>query len=841
MTKLNLLSLGIVLVMTGSVLAVGLVIISDILYGFQERVLRLELTNAGQVIVQRLGRSGVRAAAQAAADLQDQLRRRDDLKSARLFIVEAPDNRVVYHPDLQAGEKADFAFVYEMSERTDGSIEYTRGEVSHFAVFTTVYPVKWLIVLSITKEQMLEKKAIFLRATGGVTFLVLCLNALVVSLFGRRLVRRIRTALDCVALIEKGELSARISSIIQRDEVGHLQGGINAMSARIQQRTLEQQAAESAVREREARIRRLVESNIIGVFFWDLNGAISEANDHFLALVGYGRDDLASGKISWASMTPPEYLAADSRAIKELEAAGTCRPYQKHFIRKDGSRIPVLVGGAFLAESRNQGVAYVLDLTEREQAEAERQARHTAEAANRAKSEFLASMSHELRTPLNAVLGYTQVLQREPGLSERQAVALSTIQQSGQHLLTLINELLDLARIEAGKLELHPVAMDLAGFLRGVAAIIRVRMEEKGLLFVHEPPAESLTVLADEKRLRQVLLNLLSNAASCTDRGHVRLEVRILAREAGGVRLRFEVADTGVGIAADRLAAIFEPFEQVGEVGRRAGGTGLGLSISRRLLRLMGSEIRVESQLGVGSRFSFDVSFPLAEAADAVPSVVHKVAGYAGSRRTVLIADDVTASRTELADLLGGLGFDVSSTANGQEAVEQARACRPDLLVADLVMPAIDGLETIRRIRSSPGLVELPILAMSASAHLEDQAAALAAGADAFLAKPIDREDLLRHTARLLGLAWNHDQPVAKADGEGLPLVIPPSEEMAVLHEIALAGNMRAVHQRATQLVALDGRYRPFADELHRLAQGYQSKAIRALVEAHLRRDEREE
>jgi two-component system sensor histidine kinase/response regulator len=239
-----------------------------------------------------------------------------------------------------------------------------------------------------------------------------------------------------------------------------------------------------------------------------------------------------------------------------------------------------------------------------------------AEVATRAKSQFLANMSHELRTPLNAILGYAQALTRDPTLNERQALAANTIRQAGGHLLGLITELLDLAKIEAGKLELCPDAMDLPGFLLGVADIIRVRAEEKGLAFVCAPPSDlPRFVVADDKRLRQVLLNLLGNAVKFTDEGRVDLRIELLSRTATDARLGFEVSDTGVGIAPDDLDAIFQPFDQVGDLKRRSGGTGLGLSISRQLLGLMGSTIQVESEPGHGSRFSFELSLPVVEAA----------------------------------------------------------------------------------------------------------------------------------------------------------------------------------------------------------------------------------
>jgi two-component system, sensor histidine kinase and response regulator len=250
-------------------------------------------------------------------------------------------------------------------------------------------------------------------------------------------------------------------------------------------------------------------------------------------------------------------------------------------------------------------------------------ARITAEAATRTKSQFLANMSHELRTPLNAILGCAEMLTHDRSLDERQVNAASIIRQAGEHLLALITEILDLSKIEAGKLELCPGAVDLPGLLIGVADIIRVRADEKALSFVTTPSLDLPRFIeADGKRLRQILLNLLGNAVKFTDRGQVDLHVEALSRTATQARLSFEVRDTGVGIAPDALETIFRPFEQAGDVQRRSGGTGLGLSISCELLGLMGGAIRVESQLGAGSRFGFELSVPLVEAVAAAAGEV---------------------------------------------------------------------------------------------------------------------------------------------------------------------------------------------------------------------------
>ena len=403
-------------------------------------------------------------------------------------------------------------------------------------------------------------------------------------------------------------------------------------------------------------------------------------------------------------------------------------------------------------------VGVARDIRERKAAEAAHEAALAeAERLARQRSAFLAQMSHELRTPLNGILGFAQLLQHEKGLDERQARGLRIIRESGQHLLALINDILDLARIDAAKLELNPTDIALPGFLAVVTDIVRVKAEEKSLLFVERlAPDLPHSVRADEKRLRQVLLNLLSNAVKFTDRGEVVLGVSVVGRAASRVSLRFEVSDSGIGMTAAQQERLFKPFEQVGEAKRREGGSGLGLAISRELVRLMGGEIAVSSEAGKGSRFCFEVALPLGAERRPESPVRGRPAGYAGRRRCVLIVDDVPQNRAVLVDSLNVLGFDLVEAADGRQALDCAERVRPDLIVMDVTMPVMDGLEATRSIRRSPTLAGLPILASSGSTNHETEAKCLEAGADAFLAKPIDLDEFLAETGRLLSLTWTY-------------------------------------------------------------------------------------
>ncbi|WP_426000127.1 response regulator [Caulobacter sp. DWR1-3-2b1] len=382
-------------------------------------------------------------------------------------------------------------------------------------------------------------------------------------------------------------------------------------------------------------------------------------------------------------------------------------------------------------------------------------AKAAAERASRAKSDFLASMSHELRTPLNAVLGYAQLLLRAD-LPAAHLEPVRTIHRSGNHLLSLITDLLDLSKIEAGKMELHPAPTDVQALVAGVGEMIGVRAEEKGLKFnclIDDDVVSA--VQADEKRLRQILLNLLSNAVKFTEEGRVSLVVSQLRRTGQSATLRFEVQDSGPGIAEHELELIFRRFEQVGAVGGHEGGTGLGLTISRQFAHLMGSNIQVHSRVGQGTSFWFEATFPLAER-PATPGrlAFEQVRGYSGARRRVLVVDDNSDSRNVLRDLLTQLGFEVSIAANGVEALQQAQAASPDLILMDLKMPVLDGLQTTAMLRMMDSLKGVAILANSADSLEHAEASALGAGADAFISKPIDNSELLEAVGRLLKLEW---------------------------------------------------------------------------------------
>jgi signal transduction histidine kinase/streptogramin lyase/DNA-binding NarL/FixJ family response regulator len=471
-----------------------------------------------------------------------------------------------------------------------------------------------------------------------------------------------------------------------------------------------------------------------------------------------------------------------------------------------------------------------------------------AQAASQAKSEFLATMSHELRTPLNGILGYTQLLQRGQGLSVAQRDGLHTIHTSGHHLLTLINDVLDLAKIEARKLELDPQPLQLTPFLDGIVGIMVMSAQQKQLAFVYSAsPTLPEWIMADEKRLRQVLLNLLGNAVKFTDRGQVTLRIEReplpqVPGEPACARLRFTVADTGIGIGAEERARIFQPFEQLGSARRQAGGTGLGLAISQQLVEQMGGHIELDSTWGSGSTFWFAAGFALASAEAATPAAAQTplVSGYRGPRRRVLVVDDRRENRMVFLNLLEPLGFEVTLAEDGAEGVEQARLHLPDMIFMDLVMPVMMGFEAVPAIRRIPGLASVPIVAVTASLLQLDQEQVHGAGFETCVAKPIDTAQILGLLKHYLDLEWEYEpaaaampepRPTHVAARRAAPMVAPPPEELAAIYELARFGNMAGVQQHALSLEQLAPEYIPFARHIHRLAEAFDDEQIQAFVQ----------
>ena len=485
-------------------------------------------------------------------------------------------------------------------------------------------------------------------------------------------------------------------------------------------------------------------------------------------------------------------------------------------------------------------IARRLTLARARQRDTERElqaAKERAESANRAKTEFLANMSHDLRTPLNGILGYAQILLQSGGLDQRRRESVEIIRHSGEHLLTMINDVLDLSKIEAEKMELDRNPFSLDDFLEHIADMGRgqIRARAKSLAFrMDRFGTLPKTVRGDEIRLRQVLLNLLGNAIKYTETGTVAFEVRRIddGSDPESAVLRFAVTDTGTGISPDHIENIFLPFHQTGDAGLRSEGTGLGLSICRRLVEMMGGRIRVRSRPDRGSRFWFDIALPVAED-NGFRAPSPTLRRLRGEGRRILVADDRAENRRMLRNMLEISGFAVAEAIHGREALEKAFQAPPDLILLDLAMPVMDGFRTARVLRQTPVLRDIPRIAFSASVFESTREQSRALGFADFLPKPIRLPELLAILREHLDLeAVFDDSPM---DGPGEPpgetdSPISP-ETLRDLLDRVLIGDIGAFKER---LSALD-EAPALRDRLARLAGRFDLDAIQTELERRLK------
>lgn len=489
-------------------------------------------------------------------------------------------------------------------------------------------------------------------------------------------------------------------------------------------------------------------------------------------------------------------------------------------------------------------------------------ARMEAEQANRAKSIFLASMSHELRTPLNAILGYVQLLVRNKNFNDKQRHALDVIYKSGEHLLSLINDVLDLTKIESGKMELYNTEIFFRNFIGNIADIIQTRAQKKSInFFIEIPDTIPEKINADEIKLRQVLLNLLGNAVKFTDQGHVRFAIYSEQLPVNNCSLPgntaysllFIVKDTGSGISSDKLGIIFSPFEQTGDIKTRAQGTGLGLAITQKLVNLMNGELTVTSEPGKGSCFIFKAIFNSAQVPQQnnIPgkSSIQDIIGYKGKRKKILVADDNPDNLAILENMLKPLGFEVISAKNGQDAINKLETKLPDLILMDMVMPVMSGIEAVREIQKHPVFTQIPVIAVSASAMDSDKNITRIAGCNDFLAKPIYEKDLYLILEKYLDLTWEYEFnkknkaqvidaiEISANDKKKLPGIIPPPhEEMMKLQKLAMIGNMKDIKKHADHIASLGEKYHAFNTILKKLAGDYEDGKIMEFVEKYMKK-----
>lgn len=476
-------------------------------------------------------------------------------------------------------------------------------------------------------------------------------------------------------------------------------------------------------------------------------------------------------------------------------------------------------------------------------------AKEEAELANRAKSEFLANMSHELRTPLNGILGYTQLFKRDPTLTLNQVKGIDIIHNCAENLLSLINDVLDLAKIEAQKLEVQTAPFNLVDLFQDVTHLTRVRAEQKGLQFDARVATDVAPwVVGDERKLRQVLLNLLGNAVKFTEMGRIGFSIERSPTASAPHQLLIRIEDTGIGIPSDHLSTIFKPFQQVRESGQFIEGTGLGLSITDQLVRLLNGQLSVRSRVGEGTRFELLIDLPPAETAGLPRAGFSRLhdhnqalpIGYEGPRLTVLVVDDGWENRSVLSNLLSPLGFTVLEACDGQEAIELATPRldrpRPDLILLDLVMPNVDGYEAIRQIRPEASGPPPVILALSARVFETDRQHTREAGFDDFVTKPIELTQLLDTISQHMNLTWIYPSTPIETTDEAAPLpaALPSKAQIEVLYELARMGDIQGVSNQLLSVEKASPTYHNFVQTIRHMVAEFDTQKLKNYLQASL-------
>ncbi len=506
--------------------------------------------------------------------------------------------------------------------------------------------------------------------------------------------------------------------------------------------------AEEGLRHSEQTFRLLMEAAPIGICVLNAQDRFEAVNDAYCALTGYTREELLAAQVG--DLHPPEERAAHMGRLHARSAAGRSEPVEFTLRTRTGERRTVLGRGATImgADGQPRRLGFVVDITERKTAEEVlRRANAALERASRAKSAFLATMSHEIRTPLNGVIGLTSLLQATP-LSPQQSEYVSALHASGEGLLGLISDILDFSKIEAGQLSLEVRTFDPRRLVGEVVGLFTAQARAKGLgLNAQVDPLVPALLAGDAGRLRQVLLNLLGNALKFTAQGEVEIAVSLVEESAEGALVRVAVRDTGIGIAPEAQAAMFEPFTQAdASTTRRYGGTGLGLAIARRLVEAMGGQIGVESAPGQGSTFWLTLRLARNGAAEDVNPAAPPARAMPGRRGRVLVAEDNAINRLVVVGLLQSLGCEVETVEDGRQAAEAVGRGHYDLVLMDLHMPELDGFAATAAIRRREGADgqgrHTPIVALTADALAGDAEKSRAAGMDDHLAKPLTRERL---------------------------------------------------------------------------------------------------
>lgn len=709
------------------------------------------------------------------------------------------------------------------------------GEEHKIMAYAPIASTGWVFVTCLEEEVALAGFREQMRYVIGTLVAALVLILVGIYLVSGRLARPIGILHGKVLQIANGESGVTVDDIRTGDEVETLAQAFGMMQGRVADRE------EKLEHARETTLRELLDSVPDAMIVVDRGGEIRRVNPQVEHLFGYDEGVLAGLSVQklipGRDWTAGGDLNASERGASEvgMELMGRAR---------DGSEIPLEIGlSPFHEPEGMMTVVTMRDITERRRYETQlKVARDLAESANRTKSDFLSHMSHELRTPLNGILGYAQIMERDPEANAHQRDSLESIIGCGDHLLSLINDVLDLSKIEAGCIELVVAPCDLYDLVKRVGGIVRQRAIGKGLDFVVEvSPEVPRIVRTDGPKLRQILVNLLGNAVKFTEVGGVTL--RVVEQPKG--RLCFEVVDTGVGMPPEDLEDIFDPFKQV-EAGKAAGGTGLGLAITKRLAEVLDGEVRVRSEVGKGSIFT--VTLPLEEATveeasgleeGAESAIGQLVLGPGQDGAMILVADDRESNRKILERMLGMAGFGVLLADDGDTALEILRGGeRVDLVLMDVRMPRLNGIDAVRAIRADAELAGTTVIAVTASVFPEFREKALAAGFDDFLGKPFRIDALMGLLQKHLELEFVTEEGREDAGGAGdgaLPgevvvAVEIPGELVARLRAALKIKSLTALKAGIGELAEVPGAG-PVAEELSLMARRFDFQGMADKIE----------
>lgn len=749
------------------------------------------------------------------------------------------------------------------------------------------FGLDWLSVVAIPEADFMDTINANTRTT-----ILLCIAAFFVAIgvgiiTAKWVTKPILSLNTAAKNIAKGEWDKTVK-INRSDEMGELAKAFNSMAAQLQTSFAEMKSLNEALSQSESRLNQFLEALPVGVSVHDRQGKVSYLNQTAKRLLGI---DIIS------EITPEKFDSVfqiyRKNQLYPTEDLFTLRALKGETVTLDdieihraGEMIPFEVRSTPIFDDRGTiiyAIAAFQDITERKQAQAvlanynrtlekqvaertlaleqeileRKRAEEAADAANQAKSTFLANMSHELRSPLNAILGFSQLMNRTPNLIPEHKENLGIIMRSGEHLLTLINQILDLSKIEAGRITVNETCFNLIRLLDELEDMFQLKADDKQLqlLFEYYPDLPQY-VRTDEVKLRQVLINLLNNAIKFTQYGGVSLRVRLGTRNTEKDFLSspsssqlpitthqslitFEVEDTGEGIASDELDSLFEAFIQT-QTGKESNeGTGLGLAISHQFVKLMGGEITVNSQVGRGTTFRFDIKVSVVDA--------ESIKTHQSPRRAIalepnqqnyriLIVDDKWSNRQLLKKLLNPLGFEVKEASNGQEAIEVWEAFEPHLIWMDLRMPIMDGYEATKHIKATTKGQSTVVIALTASSLEEERTVALSAGCDDYIRKPFREADIFEAMNKHIGVLYVYTESTSTSNltqTEALTLTSEalaafPADWLTNLHQAAIEGDLDLMRTLIAQIAEQN---HPLANALADLANKFQFEQLLALTQ----------